>query len=89
MIRKHQRATFLTILLCTALQLSSAQGLYPDSTIVVRFVGGSPLALEWMQSGRSGAISEFNTILGPHTSATFLQHGTLRAAEKALQRRKT
>lgn len=91
------RSTLLLVLLCAYAQLGSAQSswsaAYDDSVVVVRFVGGSPLALQWQASQRTaqrtGEIPAFRAILGHHTSDTYLQKATLLAYARARQMRKS
>lgn len=78
MMQRSAMGLFLTALLCLifAIPKSHAQSPpYPNNIVLVKFKANSPLLAAWEQSGRQGAIADWQRILSTHTSEALFDDG--------------
>jgi len=83
----HHLYRLVLLALCST-ALFAAEAPYVSHTVVVRLEGGSPLAANWLEHGRTGQLVPFRALLGDHTTHGYVSSSTLQAVAQAEARRK-
>lgn len=77
-------AKFIVTLLFAALLFSTASATdYQNITLVVQFDGNSNLYKEWQNQNRQGSLPALESLLGTHTTASYLLPATLQSVRRA------